>query len=140
MSEKKIKFNTQFNGRNPAVHAQMSPENKVEQLGQMRNSVKVKQLITAGRLLEASRDDQFDFNLNIDMTEQLEDITRIKGVDLVDVMEAKQKLIEKIKNKRSEYLKKIKEEQHNHQKELLKKEIIKELENQSNVAPPPDDE
>lgn len=104
-------------------------KSKVDITGSISNSVRIKQLINTGKRLEAHRADNYDFNYtDIDLNTEIEDITRIKGVDLVDVMKAKERLIQKIKEKKQERFKALNEQQQAEYKKMLKADIIKELE------------
>lgn len=105
-----------------------SAESLTDKTGYVSNSVRIKQMMTAGQMLSEARKEDFDFPADhLDMDKEIEDVTRIRGIDLVDVMEAREKVCNNIRKKRKERIAKVRQEEREEQKKLLLAEINKEL-------------
>lgn len=123
--------------KRPQKLEEMSEECETEQTGYISNSLRIRQMISAGQRLMASRQNDFDFVVDKVLDDaDLEDITRKRNVDLVEVADLHKKVLKRIKDKNQEIREKNRAEERIKQKQLLKDEIIKEIDSAKNEEKP----
>lgn len=131
----KLKFNTWTQKRKQKPEKQ-GGESKTETAGYISNSQRIKQFIRAGEHLQQARSNQFDFEDNkIDLEQEMLDITRVRGIDLVDVMATRKLIFRKIRDKQKEAKEALLKDERKKQKAILLEEINKELDKKENMTP-----
>lgn len=126
-----MNIKTQANAK-PTIKRETFKRGKsiVDKTGSINVGLRVKQMQMAGKLLQSARENQFDIlkNQNLAIESEFIDITREKGVDLVDIMNAKQKLEERFREKRKKIIEEVRAQQAEEGKRIMRKQILDELE------------
>lgn len=124
------KFSTKYE-RVHSAPIQLNPKSKMDVSQGMPIAMRVQNLVMAGKLNQAYKADQYDFQGNDGIDNVVIDITRKRGVDLVDVMQAQKELQQSIQEKRLEKFKKLQKQQ----QDAYEAQLIQKLQSEGKIVP-----
>lgn len=104
------KFNTKWERRVTPPESGYGPS-KAEQTGAIPIVVRIKQMEAAGRRLAAIRQEQYDYPDDLPVDLAIEDVTRMRGLDLVDIEAATKAIAQRMYKARKDKWERIKAEQ-----------------------------
>lgn len=100
------------------------------------NSTLIKQMIAAGEKLDNVRRGNYDYEMDIDLDDELEDISRKRNVDISEVVKVRDEVIKRLAEQRKKMIEDREKQLDDKKKEDLRKEIMKEFERKGS---PPND-
>lgn len=115
-------FNTKWQ-RTKVKIIQPEQKSKVAKEQNVPTAMRVQNMFMAGKVRQEYQKNQYDFFGNDGYDTVIEDITRKKGVDLYDIMEAQKRLSEKVNQKRLEKMRQMQEKA----KEAYKQQLLEEM-------------